>query len=389
MRKRSRTLSTTTSSSPAGAAVEARRVRLERLLQATTRDFSLRFRFGDTDRLGRGEMQLRALDVSAGEFTPVKAAALHLFGHYLAEGQPWARLAGEEQERGQPGFVALWHALEDARVENRLVERWAGMRRAFEARLLPNLGGKLVPLMSLTRQVELGLYLEGRGYTAAVYEPRVRAALDTAAADIAEGAAGATAEASLTAVRRLYPKVSACLRFRPSGRAGAGLPDDGPGRRLAVEMHTAGSSTDAGGLPEIELTDDRVEVGLMGRERQAPEWYRPGSAPWFERGLGQKGIHPSAIRSDRQTIVPAPAGDFAAYRALWAEVRREAGFLAMRMANRLRRSPTCATAGSIAAASSTRPSCGNIGWQAAGYSSGRWLVGGRRPSRCWSTRVQA
>jgi hypothetical protein len=316
--------------------VEARRVRLERLLQATTRDFSLRFRFGDVDRLGRSEMQLRALEVPAGEFTRVKAAALHLFGHYLADSQPWARLAGEEQERGQPGFVALWHALEDARVENRLVERWVGMRRAFEARLLPNLGGRLVRLMSLTRQIELGLYLEGRGYTNAEYDARVRAALDAGAADIADGANGATAEVSLKAMQRLYPNLSACLRFRPGGHDGVELPDEGSDDRSPAEPQAAGSAADAGGLPEIDLTDDRVEVSLMGREHRLPEWYRPGSAPWFERMLGQKEIHPSAIRTDRQTIVPAPAGDLATYRELWSEVRREAGFLAMRMANRLR-----------------------------------------------------
>jgi cobaltochelatase CobT len=62
-----------------------------------------------------------------------------------------------------------------------------------------------------------------------------------------------------------------------------------------------------------------------------PEWYRPGSAPWFEAGLGEKQIHPSAMRSDRETIVLPPRGDPVAYRSLWLEVQREAGFLISRL----------------------------------------------------------
>jgi cobaltochelatase CobT len=74
----------------------------------------------------------------------------------------------------------------------------------------------------------------------------------------------------------------------------------------------------------------------MGFRRELPEWYRPGSAPWFERGLGEKKIHPSALRHDRLTLVPPPPGDLNEYRALWGEVQREVGYLARRMVNLLR-----------------------------------------------------
>jgi hypothetical protein len=57
----------------------------------------------------------------------------------------------------------------------------------------------------------------------------------------------------------------------------------------------------------------------------------PGSAPWFEAGLGDKHIHPSAMRSDRQTIVIPARGDPVAYRSLWLDVQREAGFLISRL----------------------------------------------------------
>jgi cobalamin biosynthesis protein CobT len=69
----------------------------------------------------------------------------------------------------------------------------------------------------------------------------------------------------------------------------------------------------------------------LGRQRELPEWYRPGSAPWFERGLGEKRVHPSAVRIDRQTIVDAPRQEAGEYRALWNEVQREAGYLLTRL----------------------------------------------------------
>jgi len=60
-------------------------------------------------------------------------------------------------------------------------------------------------------------------------------------------------------------------------------------------------------------------------------WYRPGSAPWFERGLGEKKIHPSALRADAETIIIPPRGDAVAYREMWTDVQRDAGYLMVRL----------------------------------------------------------
>jgi hypothetical protein len=328
-------LTTTSSADLASRVTELRRLRTERLLQATTRDFDLRFLFGRSDRLGSGQIQMKSEDASVGEFSPLKAEALHLLGHYLAESQPFVRLAEEEEDKGKPGFAALWHALEDARVENRLVERWPGMRRAFEARTLPNLGGSLVRLMSFRKLVEMGLYLEGRGYRHAQYDRRVRAALEEAGADIAAGAAGQSPQASLEAMRSIYPEVAGLWRF---GRGGGRELEHEDSEKSGLAGTDMGKKPDAGneGPLEIQVSDELVEVGVMGRGRGLPQWYRPGSAPWFERNLGEKQVHPSAVRSDAQSIATPPQGDFAVYRALWAEVQREVGFLAARMTNLLR-----------------------------------------------------
>ena len=113
--------------------VEVRRVRLERLLQCTGRDFNLRFAFSDTDRLGRGRIQAAAEAPGQGAILPLKAGALRLLGHYLAQSAEVARRAQEDEAAGKPRFAALWHALENARVENRMIERWPGMRTTFAA----------------------------------------------------------------------------------------------------------------------------------------------------------------------------------------------------------------------------------------------------------------
>ena len=308
---------------------ETRRVRLERLLQCTTRDYALRFVFSDGDRLGRGRIQAKAEAPGQGAFLPLKAGALHLLGHYLAESADTRRQARDEEDAGRPLFAALWHALENARVENRMIERWPGMGTAFAARLLPNLGGSLVRVMSRTDQLRLGLYLEGRGYSGAQYTEAVAQVLGALADEIRRGSSGDTAQASLEALRRMYPVLATLLRVSAADRRGE------PGEVDEQAKSTEGRQG-AREAPEIEVSDELVEVGLTGVRRELPEWYRPGSAPWFERGLGEKKVHPSALRPDWQTVVPPPAGDLNAYRALWSEVRREVGFLATRMTNLLR-----------------------------------------------------
>lgn len=323
-------MSTTTSRAETEARLsEARRARLERLLQCTTGDYGLRFAFSDGDRLGRGRIQARAEAPGQGAFLPLKAGALHLLGHYLAESAETLRQACEEESAGRPLFAALWHALENARVENRMIERWPGMRTTFAARLLPNLGGSLVRVMSRTDQLRLGLYLEGRGYAGAQYTEAVAQVLETLSDDICQGAGGDTPQTSLDAIRRMYPALASLLRVT----AGERRQDAGGADEPAKTSERVDSEP---GALEIEVGDERIEVGLTGERRELPEWYRPGSAPWFERGLGEKKVHPSALRTDRQTLVPPPAGDLNAYRALWGEVRREVGFLATRMTNLLR-----------------------------------------------------
>ena len=266
-------------------------MRLERLVQCTARDYELRFAFGDGDRVGRGRIQARAEAPAREPVLPLKAGALRLLGHLQAGNDAARRQAFNDQENGRPLFATLWTALENARVENRMIESWPGMRTTFASRLLPNLGGSLVRVMGGADQVRLGLYLEGRGYHGAQYVDRVRDVLETHAADIRSGAGGETAQDSLEAMRRIYPSLIPLLRLKSSDRMEEEALDEKAGEHPS-------RPEDQLGAPDFEMSDDLVEVGLQGEPQELPDWLRPGSAPWFERGLGAKKIHASAARPD-------------------------------------------------------------------------------------------
>lgn len=311
---------------------EARRVRLERLLQITAHDYDLRLQFAERDGLGPRliRMQAEAGCDGLGEFAPLKAGALHLLGHYLDD----LREASSEALRlddSLPHFSVLWHALEDARIENRMSERWPGMRSAFEARMPRLARGLLLRILAWAKQLELGVYLIGRGLAWPEFHPKVNSALAPAQAAIIKGAGGSHPRDSLQAMREIYPHLAHLVdREGRSPRSEIGIDESRAGMS---EANGAGAADEGGAPTEIEMSDEQVEIGVRGELRELPEWVRPGSAPWFERGLGDKQVHPSALRSDRQTIVVPPAGDPQAYQALWADVRREAGFLQARLRN--------------------------------------------------------
>ncbi|MFV2045034.1 MAG: hypothetical protein ACC700_17580 [Anaerolineales bacterium] len=313
--------------------IENRRDRLQRLLQNATGDFELRFDFGETDRISPGHLIL-GMEPDLIPIAPHRqliGRVLHLLGHYLNETTEWWPVVRREEDFGRPHFVPLWHALEDARFENLMVERWPGADKFLKAKIPPNIGGSLIKLMSTTQQIEMGLYIEGRGVRNAVWDPAVRETLEHVSESIRAGARGPTPRASLEAMIESYPAVAHLIRAEhvPKARHQSLQTD----RDLLVMDRSEGRAADS---PERETTDELVSVGLTGRKRELPEWFRPGSAPWFERGLGGKEVHPLAVRLDQETIIAPPDGDPDRYHALLAEVKHEAGLLLRKLTALLR-----------------------------------------------------
>jgi hypothetical protein len=304
---------------------------MQRLLQNATGDFELRFEFGENDRLSPGHLILGMETelISVALHRQLVGRVLHLLGHYLNETTEWWPTVRREEDQGRPYFLALWHALEDARIENRMHERWPGADKFLREKIPPNLSGSLIQLMSTTQQIEMGLYLDGRDIRYAEWDPSIKDALVSVSELIRAGASGATPRASLEAMLEIYPQVAPFLREEH-------VPQQ---QRLQTEPNLSiGDPTEdaAQRSPEVKTSDELVSVGLTGRKRELPEWFRPGSAPWFERGLGGKEVHPSAVRPDRETIISPPDGDHDRYHLLLAEVKLEAGLLLRRLTSLLR-----------------------------------------------------
>jgi len=313
-------------------------MRLERLLQVAAHDFELHFEFGKRDVVGKSHiiMKAEASEVIAANLPRVKGKVLNLLGHALSESWPWYDAALREEAQGNRRFSSLWHALEDARVENWFIQRWPGSVRYFDANLLPNLGGRFLKRMPIGDQIEQGLYLNGRGYKQARYLGVVKELLQEIETEIDLGAHGSSAQDSYAAVQSIYPKVAHWLHTgHPGHIRQTDIRDQGDGLSKEGDPRE-GDKMPPGTEPEIETSDELFSVGLTGRQEEFPEWYRPGSAPWFERGLGKKEVHPKAVRTSRQTIVAPPDGDLELYRILRAEIRREVGFLSHRLTNLIR-----------------------------------------------------
>ena len=161
-------------------------------------------------------------DAAQAKFGYLLGHGLHLLGHYLQGSMQWVDSARREEDGGMPFFTSLWHALEDARLENRLIERWPGSQRALDSRLPPELGGMFTRLMNSTRQVELGIYLHGRGIEGMQFSESVREAFGEIEQDIRAGASGSRWAWSGGGTLRV---IQAGHRAKPGrgGRAGRSL----------------------------------------------------------------------------------------------------------------------------------------------------------------------
>lgn len=320
---------------------ENRRLRLERWLQVASYDYDLRFEFGDRDFLSASCIVLREEGRSEEvvSFSLVKGRALRLLGHYLSQNQSYHEAAHQEESQNKPFFYALWHALEDARIENLLVQRFPGAQKLFTATLLPSLGGSLFRLMKPIEQLKYGLYFEGRGYSGAQYGSKVLQVIEQIRPDILQAANSESARQTLQVMVRIYPLLT---HLMPLTRRGKGRHSQDSQPREDEDQPQSKNSTkkqndpNLDSIPEIETSADLVSVGVQVVRREFPAWFKPGSMPWLERGIGKKEIYPSALQSSSQTIVIPPKGDLTEYQTLYDEVQRETGFLTQRLITLIR-----------------------------------------------------
>ena len=339
MQRSWRTLLTSTSDPPLDDSIaENRRVRLERLLQIAAHNFDLRFEFGNRDLVGESQIVMKASphEVASAHLYNLKGRGLNLLAHYLSVGWTWYEAALRQEAKGSEWFASLWHALEDARVDNWFISRWPGTEKYFDSRLPPFLGGVIMRRLPVSDQLVYGLYLEGRGHSGVRYIYAVERALQEAAHIIQKGAHGDGAQDSYAALLSIYPLLAKLLRSQRLRKSHREFDSDRENDELSTGEDHNRDAQRKNMPPEFDESDELYSVSGIGQRHEFPEWFRPGSAPWFERDLGKKIIHPSALRTSRQTIVNPPQGDPEVYRNVRTEIQKEAGYLANRLTNLLR-----------------------------------------------------
>ncbi len=328
--------------------MERRRTRLEVLAQVTAHDYALAVRYGSAARkegdtihiedpertlarLGGGLEDERVLRYQKG-MTLIEVA------HRLEGTLPWAaRAALVNRER--PGLFHIWHALEDARCENRLAAALPGTRKNFRSFIRPALeeaermhaSGQL----PLFLQVQWGLYLSGVGLPpgpsspqagalpTAWFDPAVAALLGRLAPTIGRACGAPHPRAAFQAAGEIYEALKNLLSEEELARAAedprlSEIPEEflqkiqeqgggeGGDAEEALDLLRARSRSEETEAEEepVELTPE--ELAALGH------W----ASPWFELKGHKKEVHPTAVLPDPRTIIIPPEGRAEEYKAV-------------------------------------------------------------------------
>lgn len=328
--------------------MERLRCRLEVLAQVTSGNYGLSLKFaeapsieGTTLHIEEPNRSLERIPQGAGPEALLryqKGMTLLEAGHLREGSLPWARRALRE-ESSRPGFFRLWHALEDARVENRLVARFPGARKnlhSFVRRILERvIHLRRAGALSLGQELRWGIYLLGIGCYPGVpsREPRSLSAdwlgsqavalLGGVRRTITEGTHAPTPREGYRAAEFLYRELEPFLKDAPA-RATDELPvpqlvpPEGDGEYAEGE----GEGAESAPGQEVGEGGERALSELEARSHWAAQT-APGGGPWFELEGHPKEVHPSAQLPDERTIVIPPEGRGEEYEGIIGRARSE------------------------------------------------------------------
>lgn len=327
--------------------MEPHRNRLETLAQVVAHDYDLDLRFGDIGRQEKKTIQIedpkRTLERLGGELTDEhviryqKGMTLLEVAHRLEGTLRWA-IQAAQANRDLPGLFQIWHAIEDARCENRLAATLPGTRKNFiefirpalkEAEILHARGE-----LSLFLHFQWGLYLLGQGiepgtrapgpshFDTLWLDPYVLKILDelrplAMKASQAKCPADAfkCAEALYAAIRDRLPAelLSEALKDIPITRASEEALQNAENQEASCTDKEKIEETFSTNQSDMDTELDEEAFELNEEELSAlGHW----ASPWFEFKGYMKDIHPSASRSDEGTIFIPPEGKSEEYQAI-------------------------------------------------------------------------
>jgi len=327
--------------------MERRRARLEALAQIASHDYDLSLRYGEGSgpegRTIHIEDPVRTLSrLNSGDLEEdrvlryQKGMTLIEVAHRREGTLKWAARALRENQ-ARPGFFQVWHALEDARCENRLAEALPGTRKNFRSFIRPALeeAERQLAAGQLPRflEVQWGLYLRGVGLEPGAapsgpgalrtgwFEPEVAAFLRGAAPAVEGACRAGSAADSFRAAREIYEAVRGFLTEEEMAQAAeemaaTGIPEEV--LKKIQEQGAAGEQDDAVELKSQELQAEPIEAEGEPLELTPEELAKLGhwASPWFELKGHKKEVHPTAALPDERTIVVPPEGKPEEYQAV-------------------------------------------------------------------------
>lgn len=326
--------------------MEPRRNRLEILAQVASHDYDLDLRYGNLAQQEAKTIHVedpeRTLERLGGDLDDEhvvryqKGMTLIEVAHRREDSLRWAvRAARASRER--PGFFQIWHALEDARCENRLADDLPGTRKNFTEFIRPALRESEVlharGELTLFFQIQWGLYLLGlgvepgtrsgdpRNFNTTWMDPDVldfldelrQAALRASRSDDPAVAFECAGELYDTIKERLPDEIlTQALQDMPM----PDVPEEALQESESPENEDASSEVEESFMSDP--MDDEAELDEETLELSEEELASLGhwASPWFELKGNQKDVHPSAIRADEATILIPPEGKSEEYQAI-------------------------------------------------------------------------
>ena len=328
--------------------MERRRARLEALAQVTAHDYDLTLNFGpkaknDQDAVHVEDPEQTRARLGGGLNDPhilryQKGMTLIKVAQKIHGASRWAGRA-VRANRDRPGLFHIWHTLEDARCENRLVESLPGTRKNFRAFIRPAIEAAAhhhargeLPLF---RQIQWGVYLAGIGQTpggapsrpgelpAAWFDSAVVQIFHRLIPLIGRACAADDPKTAFDGANEIYDAIQCYLTEEQLARIN-GDPDlsEVPEEILQKieSQNPAGSDDEALDMLHSEAVEE-IEEDAGEEVELRPEALAVlghTAAPWFERAGRRKEIHTTADHPDARTIVLPPEGKAEEYAAVVA-----------------------------------------------------------------------
>ncbi len=187
--------------------------RLRSFARLMTQNFELKVHFleGVTPSITTNEMFIPALNDSPKAFLRAKFLVAHESGHDLFSEMNLKA----EANKTSLHLGDILNALEDARIEELMIQRFEGLTQDFQENVLEILADWDVEKMPLHEQVLHGLYLRGRGFDTWLFTAEANTCLDDLSYEIQEAVKTQNSFGVLNISKTVFAKIIGLFPKKP------------------------------------------------------------------------------------------------------------------------------------------------------------------------------